>query len=472
MSPEFGSTCAIFPIDAETLRYLEFTGRSEEQRALVETYAKEQGLWHDEDSEDPTFSDLLELDLGDVVPSLAGPRRPQDRVAAHRDPDRVPRGDPGVPARGRREHGDRKPGVPPARERGEDDDAESFPASDPPSSMEPSNGDGERDRRRVAAPREHDHSSIARAASARGRRSSSPTGPRPSSTTATSSSPRSRRARTPRTRRSCSARACSPRRRVEKGLETQAVGEDVARPGLDGRHRVLREARPRRAARGARLPPRRLRLHDVHRQLRPAARRDLRGRQRARPGRRLGALGQPQLRGPHQPRREDELPRVAAARRRLRARGDDGLGPAQRPVPGQRRLRSRTSGPPSRRSPRRSSRPSTRTCSRKSYAEVFEGDERWNSLDVPEGDRFEWDDDSTYVRQPAVLRGHARRARAGRGDHRRARARQARRLGHHRPHLAGRRDQEGLAGRASTSRSTASSRASSTPTARGAATTR
>src|SRR3712207_3753284 len=75
MSPEFGSTCAIFPIDQETLRYLEFTGRSPERRALVEAYAKEQGLWHDERSEDPTFSDLLELDLGDVVPSLAGPRQ-------------------------------------------------------------------------------------------------------------------------------------------------------------------------------------------------------------------------------------------------------------------------------------------------------------------------------------------------------------------------------------------------------------
>jgi aconitate hydratase len=81
MSPEFGSTCAIFPIDAETLRYLEFTGRPAEQLELVEAYAKEQGLWHDEDSEEPTYSDGLELDLSTVVPSIAGPRRPQDRVA-------------------------------------------------------------------------------------------------------------------------------------------------------------------------------------------------------------------------------------------------------------------------------------------------------------------------------------------------------------------------------------------------------
>jgi aconitate hydratase len=81
MSPEFGSTCAIFPIDAETLRYLEFSGRPPELIELVEAYAKEQGLWHEENSEEPTFSDQLELDLSTVVPSVAGPKRPQDRVS-------------------------------------------------------------------------------------------------------------------------------------------------------------------------------------------------------------------------------------------------------------------------------------------------------------------------------------------------------------------------------------------------------
>jgi aconitate hydratase len=81
MSPEFGSTCAIFPIDAETLRYLEFSGRPPELIALVEAYAKEQGLWHDEDSEELTFTEELELDLSTVVPSIAGPKRPQDRVS-------------------------------------------------------------------------------------------------------------------------------------------------------------------------------------------------------------------------------------------------------------------------------------------------------------------------------------------------------------------------------------------------------
>jgi len=130
MSPEYGSTCAIFPIDGETLRYLEFTGRPATQVALVEAYAKEQGLWHDPDAE-PRYSETVELDLGTVVPSLAGPRRPQDRVAlsdARRGfrsalADMAPEGDqrPDTPV-------DRM-----IREDGLDEaSAESFPASDPP----------------------------------------------------------------------------------------------------------------------------------------------------------------------------------------------------------------------------------------------------------------------------------------------------------------------------------------------------
>jgi aconitate hydratase len=137
MSPEFGSTCAIFPIDAETLRYLEFSGRPREQIELVEAYARAQGLWHDEHAVEPVFSDKLELDLGEVVPSLAGPKRPQDRVplSAAREKFReavsayLPR---------QAEHGD---------ETGEDEGSElSFPASDPPAGVEPANGDGARDR--------------------------------------------------------------------------------------------------------------------------------------------------------------------------------------------------------------------------------------------------------------------------------------------------------------------------------------
>ena len=79
MSPEFGSTCAIFPIDVETIRYLGLSGRTEGQIALVETYAREQGLWREDGTPDPEYTDVLQLDLGDVEPCIAGPKRPQDR---------------------------------------------------------------------------------------------------------------------------------------------------------------------------------------------------------------------------------------------------------------------------------------------------------------------------------------------------------------------------------------------------------
>ena len=80
MSPEYGSTCAIFPIDDETLRYLRLTGRSDEQVELVEQYAKAQGMWHDPEIS-PRFSEHIELDLSTVVPSISGPKRPQDRIS-------------------------------------------------------------------------------------------------------------------------------------------------------------------------------------------------------------------------------------------------------------------------------------------------------------------------------------------------------------------------------------------------------
>ncbi|WP_328652974.1 aconitate hydratase [Micromonospora sp. NBC_00330] len=137
MSPEYGSTVAIFPIDAETIRYLELTGRDAAQVALVEAYAKEQGLWHDPDAE-PDYSERLELDLGSIEPSLAGPKRPQDRVplgaakTLFRSALTDYVADDSVGER------DLKPGVPreelPRGANGPADEAsaESFPASDPP----------------------------------------------------------------------------------------------------------------------------------------------------------------------------------------------------------------------------------------------------------------------------------------------------------------------------------------------------
>ncbi len=261
MSPEFGSTCAIFPIDAETLTYLELSGRPPEQIALVEAYAKEQGLWHDEHSEKPTFSDEIELDLGD---RRAEPRRPQ-APAGPRRAERLAGGLPGGAARLRPER--RRPGrragrggrrvlprLRPARQRARSraGDARASPSR----SCRRAARDGaaaqrhrhERDRRRRdlrARPRPrrdrrdhqlHEHVQPVRD----GRRGH----------------PRAQRAR---------ARAAE-----------QAVGQDLARARLEGRHRIPRPRRADRAARAARLQPRRLRLHDLHRQLGPARAGDLR----------------------------------------------------------------------------------------------------------------------------------------------------------------------------------------------------
>ncbi|MEK6229240.1 MAG: aconitate hydratase [Actinomycetota bacterium] len=124
MSPEYGATCAIFPVDAETLRYLEFSGRPPERVELVEAYTSEQGLFHDESSDEATYSDTLELDLSTVEPSLAGPKRPQDRVAlSSAASDFV------------EELRDQANGT--GGDRGGNGSRGSFPASDPPSSMAP-----------------------------------------------------------------------------------------------------------------------------------------------------------------------------------------------------------------------------------------------------------------------------------------------------------------------------------------------
>ena len=95
MAPEYGATCGIFPVDEETLRYLRFTGRPDWRVALVEAYCKEQGLFHTADSPEPVFSDTLALDLGHVEPSVAGPKRPQDRVGLGRARRRSRRPCPG-----------------------------------------------------------------------------------------------------------------------------------------------------------------------------------------------------------------------------------------------------------------------------------------------------------------------------------------------------------------------------------------
>ena len=129
MAPEYGATAGLFPVDDETLKYLRLTGRDDDLVDLVERYTKEQGLFRTDASPDPEFNETLELDLSTVEPSLAGPRRPQDRVALGN-----------VQTIFRESYGDR---MQDHREKTEYDEevAESFPASDPPSSMAGGNGE-------------------------------------------------------------------------------------------------------------------------------------------------------------------------------------------------------------------------------------------------------------------------------------------------------------------------------------------
>ena len=248
MSPEYGSTVAIFPIDDETVRYLRMTGRDDQQVALVEAYAKAQGLWHDPAAE-PAYCETIELDLSTVVPSIAGPKRPQDRVslsdakAGFRNALADYAGTPG----------DEPEGV-------DESSAESFPASDSPAY----HGD-ERHRRaaRRARPRrpaaaEQPGEGLAGRAGVRGR-------------------PRSRRHRGHHLVHQHVQPVGDDRRRPggQEGRRArphpQAVGQDDPRAGLQGGHGLLRAGRPHAVPRQARLQPRRLRLHHLHRELRPAA---------------------------------------------------------------------------------------------------------------------------------------------------------------------------------------------------------
>ncbi len=267
MSPEFGSTAAIFPIDGETINYLRLTGRSDEQLALVEAYAKEQGMWHDADKE-PAYSEYLELDLGTVVPSIAGPKRPQDRIllsdskaAFRRDiVTYVTNGDEAA-------HTALDEAV-----------EESFPASDPASLSTASdevvavpsaaNGSTGRPSKPVTVKTDRgefvlDHGAVAVAGITSCTNTSNPS--------------------------VMLGAALLARNAVEKGLETKPWSRPTWRPARRSSPTTTR--RPAVAVpREARLLPGRLRLHHLHRQHRSAAGGDLQGDQRARPVGHRGAL--------------------------------------------------------------------------------------------------------------------------------------------------------------------------------------
>ena len=333
MSPEFGSTAAIFPIDERDHQLPEADRPfGEQQLALVEAYAKEQGLWLDPAAE-PDFSEKLELDLSTVVPSIAGPKRPQDRIVLA-DAAAAVLADAGrAQLRTRRT---RDCSVP------VDEASGVLPGLRRPG------------RRPNGAPSKPGHRDRPRRLDVRDR-------------------PRRRHGRRDHLLHQHLEPVRHGRRRAGgqegrgEGPDPQAVGQDHPRPRLQGRHRLLRQGRPDPVPRQGRLQPRRLRLHHLHRQLRPAAGGGLQGRQRPRPRRRLGPLRQPQLRGPDQPRRQDELPGVPAAGRRLRPRRFDEGGHHHATRWASTRTASRstspTSGRPRPRSTTSSPTPSARRCS-------------------------------------------------------------------------------------------------------------
>ena len=306
MSPEYGATCGFFPVDEQTLTYLRLTGRDEERIALVEAYCKENMLWH-EPGEEPTYSQVVELDLSSVEPSLAGPRRPQDRI-------------PLTHAKTAFLDSLGTFGVESPLTNGSSDKAvaDTFPASDPTTEQAPGGHPepepdatpvavAEPERHRVQVEGEDyfiEHGSVVITAITSCTNTSNPA--------------------------VMIAAGLLAKKAVERGLERRPWVKSSLAPGS----KVVTEYYDRSG-----LTPflEQLGFHTVGYGCTtcignsgPARRADLEGGRRRRPRRLLRPLRQPQLRGADPSRGEGELPRLAAARRRLRARRPDGHRSRQR----------------------------------------------------------------------------------------------------------------------------------------------
>ncbi len=261
-----------------------------------------------------------------------------------------------------------------------------------------------------------------------------------------------------------------------EGPRREAVGEDEPRARLEGGDRLPDEGRRHGRPVGAGLRRRGLRLHDLHRQLGPAARGDGEGRRRVGHRGRRRALGQPQLRGPRPSARR--APTTWPRRRwssptRWRGRSTSTSRPSRwARAATARRSTSRTSGRPRARSRRRSTRRSIRAASRARYGNVFDGNPDWNAIPVAGGDVVRVERRLDLHAEAAVLPRADEGAGAGRPTSRAARAGHGRRLGHDRPHLAGRQHRRRQPGGALPRGARRRRRRTSTRTARGAATTR
>ena len=430
MCPEYGATSAYFPVDAETLRYLALHGAGRPGRPGRALREGAGPVPRATAIPSPRSARCSSSTSRRSCPSLAGPKRPQDRVALARGVGLVRGGVP-RPRRARPEGGRGRP----VRRRGRQRPRRATPRRRPR-------------RRRPADDRAVGDGSVVIAAI----------------TSCTNTS--------------------NPSVMVAAGLLAQqggrgraadeAVGEDLARAGLARGHRLPRPRRAHALPRQARLRARRLRLHHVHRELGPADRRGgARGR-RARPERRRGALGEPQLRGAGPSAGAGGLPRVAAARA-WRTRSRDGSTWTSPPT----RSGEGPDGPvyladlwPTADEVRDAVAASiTREQFDVQYARIWDGDELWRALPTPEGPIYDWDPASTYVPEPPFFAALVRR-RAGRRHRGRARPGEGGRLDHHRPHLAGGLDQGRLAGGRVPAGARGRARATSTRTAPAAGTTR
>ena len=225
MAPEYGATCGFFPVSQATIDYLTKTGRDPDRVALVEAYAKEQGLWVEPDSPAPEFTDTLELDISTVSPSLAGPKRPQDRVLLSEAAAKFHEALTG--------------------DFGKDADAARSPVHG--ETFDIGNGD------------------VVIAAITSCTNTSNPS--------------------------VLIAAGLVAKKANKLGPQAQALGQDLAGPRLAGGDRISEGRRPDQGPRRPGLQPGRLRLHHLHRQLRPLARAGLQGGAGQRPGRRVGVVG-------------------------------------------------------------------------------------------------------------------------------------------------------------------------------------
>jgi aconitate hydratase len=380
MSPEFGSTCAIFPIDAETLRYLEFSGRPPERVELVEAYAREQGLWHDEDSEEPTYSDILELDLGEVVPSLAGPKRPQDRVSL---------------TEAKASFRMALDGLLPDPDDDDEPVEESFPASDPPAfhhERHPHGGAGSgtggvqvAERQTAATPvtledgteTELDHGHVVIAAITSCTNTSNPTVMLGAGILARNAVAKGL------TRKPWVKTSLAPGSKVvTEYLERAGLTDDLEALGFHlvgyGCTTCIGNSGP--------LPQE---ISDVVQAEDLAVVSVLSGNRnfegRINPDVRMNYLASPPLCVAYAIAGTMDIDLL-----------DEPLGQ----TPDGEDVFLKDVWPSEHEVAETVEEAVQSDMFRKSYGEVFEGDERWNSLEVPEGDRFEWDPGSTYVRQP------------------------------------------------------------------------